>query len=262
MPEVSIILPSLRREAVLQRVQEFSLTNQRVDYEIIVVSPFAVKEDRVVDIYEDRPQGTIHAHNVAYKNSSGAYIVPWADDAVPTKNCIANILNFVKSHNDPFIASFRLKNRYGQELDQWSVYGKLYAGLSCVSRKTIGLVGGYYDGVYRGYWADPDMSLRVWQSGGKVEICPNAWAIMEHIVDKVREGNWSKYFDNDFDTFLNRWHGEFGRKLDRAKTQGNWTLINKPVCSTTKKVRRALISQLANVPYLRKIKQRLTKRLS
>ncbi len=42
MAEVSILLPSLRRDAVLLRIQEFSATNANVDYEIVVVSPFAI----------------------------------------------------------------------------------------------------------------------------------------------------------------------------------------------------------------------------
>ena len=65
MPEVSIILPSLRPEAVLQRIKEFSITNKDVDYEIVVVSPFTIKQDRVVHIYEEKQLVSRHTCNVA-----------------------------------------------------------------------------------------------------------------------------------------------------------------------------------------------------
>lgn len=224
MPEISIILPSLRPELVLQRIKEFYKTNRDSDYEIIVVSPFKVRGDRVVHIYERELAGTIHAHNVAYENSSGRYIVPWADDTSPTTGCLSNMLRFVKSRKEPFIGAFRIKDRRGGELSHWAVYGKLYAGFACFSKKTVELAGGYYDPVYKGYWADPDMCLRNWERGGKVEVYPNAWVVTENLVDGVVTNNLSKYFDKDAETFFNRWHGRLGKGMERT-----FEAVNKPI---------------------------------
>ncbi len=172
MPEVSIILPSLRPEAVLQRIKEFSITNKDVDYEIVVVSPFTIKQDRVVHIYEEKQLGTVHAHNIAYKNSSGEYVVWWADYTSPTTNCLSNMLSFIKGRKEPFIGSFSVKDGRGRKIPRLGVYGKLYACFGCASKNTINLIGGYFDSVYKCYWADPDMCLRAWQNGGKVKVCP------------------------------------------------------------------------------------------
>lgn len=255
MPEISITLPSLRPEATLQRVKEFSATNGDSDYELVIVSPFAIEGDRVVHIQEKEPRGTAFANDIAYKNASADYIVWWADDVVPTENCLANIVNFVKSKNEPFIASFRMKDRFGKEKPQWTIYGKLLAGFGCASRNTIDLIGGYFDTAYRSYWQDPDMCLRAWTRGGKVEVCPNAWVIMEHIFDQLRDDNWDKYQVEDTKTFLNRWHDTFGKGIDRDSVQKDWAVISKPVYSPLTKLRLQLISLLARVPYLVKIKR-------
>lgn len=229
MPEVSITLPSLRREAVLRMIKELSMTNGNVDYEIIVVSPFTVKEDRVVHIYEENALGNIHAANVAYENSSGKYIMTWCDDVFPTINCISDMLNFVKNENDPFIGSFKIRYRQGHEHPQFGVYDKLYACYGFCSRDTINLIGGYLDTVYKSHWADPDIALRTWEKGGKVKVCPNAYVIMDHIDDEVTRNNSKKYFDNDKITFLNRWHDKLGKGIDRNLVNNQWNIINKPI---------------------------------
>ncbi len=225
MPEISIILPSLRQEALFQRVREFSLACPDVDYEIIVVSPFEVKMDRVVHIFERDRKGCIHAHGLAYHHASGEYIVPWSDDASPTVGCLDNMLKFMKGKRDPFIASFRIKNKYHYELSPWRVYGRLYACWACVSRRTLDMVGGYYDPVFRSYWADPDLSLRVITKGGKIGTCRNTWVILQHINDKVRADNFDKYFKPDTDTFISRWHHQYGQGYDR----GEWKNFNTEV---------------------------------
>ncbi len=223
MPEVSITLPSLRPEAVLQRIKQFSMTNKGVDYEIIVVSPFPVKEERVIHVYEKEPSGNVPAHNIACKNSSGEYIVYWSDDIYPTANCLANMLRFVKSKEKPFIGAFRLR-RQGQEKTQWTVYGKLYAPIGCVSRKTLDLIGQYFDPVYRAYWADPDMCLRTWEKGGRVEVCPDALVEDANMMDEVRGKSWDRFFAKDTETFFNRWHDKLGKG-----TEKDWRRINRPI---------------------------------
>jgi len=260
LPEVSIILPSLRPDAVRQRIKEFAATNGDVDYEIIVVSPFILKEDRVVHIYEEKPLGTIHAHNIAYGRSSGEYIIPWSDDALPTPKCLSNMLTFVKSHRGPIIAAFRLKDKQGRELALWCVYGKPIAAWGCLSKKTINLIGGYYDTAYKSYWADPDMCLRAWGKRVKVKACPNAWVVMDHIMDSVRTDSWNKYLAQDTETFLNRWHNKLGKGIARSDVEKDWTIIVTDWHSTRQKLLSALYPKLARIPYLRKIKQTLTRR--
>lgn len=246
MSEISILLPSLRPQAVFRSIDEFLLTNPGVDYEIVVVSPFKVEGDRVIHIVEEKRQGVIQAMNQAYKRASGEHIVVWSDDASPENNCLQCMLDFVKSHDAPFIAGFRLRDIKGKELEQWSVYGKLYVGWLCASKKTFDAVGGLFDSRFKNYWADPDLSLRVWGKEGKVAVCQDAWIKVAQIDDKIKKDNLSAFFDADTEVFFNRWHDEFGKGLTR-----NWIDINLPVpCSIGGRIRAIL----RKAPYLRKIK--------
>ena len=197
---ISITLPSLRPKTVSKRIKEFA---SEKDYEIIVVSPFYVKD--AVYIYQD-PIGCVAAHALAYEHSKGDYIAFWADDTAPTPGCLSSMVDFVRGKGLR-IGSFRVKDRRGRELAQWSVNGKLYAGFGCASRETFEKVG-YFDPIYRSYFADPDLSMKVWQSGGRVEVCPSAWVITEGISDTVSVENNKRYFERDRKTFVSQW-GEF-----------------------------------------------------
>lgn len=233
MPEISIIMPSLRPDALSQTLGEFSITDKDSDYEIVVVSPFEVRnQDRVVHMYEEEPQGNNLANDIGYKNSSGQYIIAWSDDSSPTPNCLSNMLAFVKSKEEPFIGAFRVKDQLNQEHSNCCVYDKLYAAWGCASRNTVNMIGGHYDPIFKSHWSDPDMSLRVWAKGGKVEICPNAWVIKRYIEDEVHKSNYEKYFNKDMETFFNRWHNTLGSGIKR-----DFHSVNKPIFIGVKPIR-------------------------
>lgn len=224
MAELDILLPSLRRDAALQRIREFEQTSREVDYRIILVSPFAVNAPRVLHLEEREARGGIHALDTAYQHSTAPYIACWSDDASPTSLCLARMLEFVKRHDDPFVGGFRLRDRHEVEVEQRSVYGKLYVGWLLSSRRTLDLVGGFFDPVFRRFWADADLSMRVWTNGGCAEVCPDGWVVVEHIEDDVKTDGVVKHFESDAETFLNRWHERLG-----AGWEKKWTAINRPV---------------------------------
>jgi len=251
VPELSILLPSLRPDAVARKVKEFSETNTDVDYELIVVSPFDVQGDRVRHIPEKERNGVIYAINQAYAHSSARYIVLWSDDAIPEPGCLRNILNFVKQKPVPFLASFRRRGRDGKEHEQWAVYGKLYAGWLCADRETFNLVGGLFNPEYKNYWADPDLSLRVWEYKGEVLVCDDAWINVEQIDDQVKKDNLKSSFSKDTETFFSHWHD----KLGKGKSQ-DWERINVPVPHSLSGHIRSILRQ---IPFLRKTKSVLIK---
>lgn len=224
MAEISILLPSLRPEAVSRRVKEFSSTNGGVDYELIVISPFTVKGENVVHVQEVERKGVMHAITEGYKRVSGKYVVVWSDDASPEVDALRLMLDFVGREPAPFVAGFRLRDTRGKELEQWSVYGKLYVGWLCASKETIDLVGGLFDTSFKNYWADPDLSMRVWEKGGRAEVCRSAWITIEQINDHVKSENLRSSFDADTEVFFNKWHAKYGNGGKRV-----WTEINLPV---------------------------------
>jgi len=223
MPEISIILPSLREKLALETIKEFEITNKDFDYEIVIISPFPVKREKIVHVFEEKPQGVSIAYNAGYKCSSGKYICWWSDDAFPTKGCLLNMVNFLKTKKPPFIGAFGIKDKKGIEHPQWKAYGKLYACWGCASRETIEMVGGFFDPIYKCYFADPDLGLRVWEKGGRVEVCPDAWLISHGLMDKLREDNQIRYFEKDMNAFFDRWHDKFGKRIKK-----DFYIVNRP----------------------------------
>lgn len=251
MAELSILLPSLRPDAVQRKVEEFLSTNADVDYELVIVSPFDMRGERVVHVPETERRGVIHAINEAYRHAKGEYIVLWSDDATPENGCLRHMLDLVRTKEAPFLASFRRRDTSGKEAEQWAVYGKLYAGWLCASRRTFDLVGGLFEPSFKNYWADPDLSLRVWQKGGKVEVCRDAWIGVEQIDDQVKSENLSSSFDKDTEVFFDRWHSQFGKSSRKV-----WTEINLPVPHSVGGHVRAV---LRKIPLLRKLKRSASK---
>jgi len=242
--EVSVLLPSLRADAAARVIGELARTNPAADYEVIVVSPFEIDGHNVVHVNEPERRGVIHAVNQAYAAAAAEHVVVWSDDALPQHDCLRRIVDFVKSHDAPFVASFSRRGGNGKRAEQWSVYGKLYAGWLCTSRRTIAAAGGLFAPDYKNYWADPDFSLRVWTLGGTVEVCPTAWIIVEQIDDTVKAENLNTSFGADTDAFFERWHATWGHG-----SRTIWTDINKPIPHSLEGHLRAA---LRRVPYLQK----------
>lgn len=249
VPEVSILLPSLRPDAVALKVKQFQETNPDMDYELVVVSPFEIVGEKVVHVLETERRGVIHAINQAYTHAQGKFIVLWSDDATPEAGCLKAIIEFVKGKQTPFLASFRRRDIRGVEHEQWAVYGKLYAGWLCADRATFELVGGLFNPAYRNYWADPDLSLRVWENGGEVAVCREAWINVEQINDQVKSENLKSSFEIDTETFFGYWHS----KLGKGKRK-DWESINVAIPHSLTGHVRAL---LRRIPHLRKLKNYL-----
>jgi len=223
MPELSILLPSLRRDAARQRIEEFAQTNGDTDYEIVLVSPFDdLRGDRVVNVPEPEACGSVAGTITAYEHSSAPYLAYWSDDVSPTPRCLTRMLDFVKGKPAPFIGSFRVRDLAGREFPHRTVYGRLYADWGCLSRESIDEAGGFFDAGYRVYWADPDLSLRTWLNNGCVGICPDEWIERNDIADPLKESNRTCHFLQDAEVFLDRWHAQMGDGLKRA-----WYEVNK-----------------------------------
>lgn len=251
MPELSILLPSLRRNEVEKRIEEFSVTNPDIDYELIIVSPFPISGNKVVHLKEKEKKGVLFAMNEAYKIAEGDYIVAWSDDASPRENCLKNILDFIKQQpkDIPFVAGFAKEHPRGIGFGQWQVYNRLYVGWLCASKKTIETVGGFFDTTFKNYWGDPDFCLRVWEKGGKVEICTNAVIKINQINDEIKSGNMNSCFDKDTETFFNRWHEKLGKGRKKI-----WWQIN---CEVPNSLSDHIRAFLRNITYLKELKDKI-----
>lgn len=245
MPAISVLLPSVRQEAADRVISAFLSTQGDFDYEIVLVSPFSVDQPHVRHVPETERGGVVQAMNVALAAAAADYIVLWSDDAMPAQDCLRNIHRFVQDKPAPFVAGFNKREQSGRINEQWSVYAKLYVGWLCTSRETIGKVGNLLDPAFRNYWSDPDFCLRVWDAGGTVDICPDAWVEIVQIDDQVKVSNMGASFERDMNVFFDRWHQKLGRGRPKV-----WWRINTQIPNSAMGRVRAVLRQ---VPYLKEI---------
>ena len=221
MKEISILLPSLRPEAVARSIREFSETNSNVDYEIVVVSPFQVSGINTVWIKEEAPRGSVLATQIALRHASADYVMYFSDDVSPEPNCLRNMLDFLKYKKVPFIGAFKMLTPNGREIGPFGCYDKLYACYGCMSKDTIERLGSMFSIEYEYSWCDIDLSLRCWIVDGKVEICPNAFVVPRQINDEVYQNHRNLYWQQDVDTFLNKWHPILGKGYEKNPDKVN-----------------------------------------
>jgi len=217
---ISILLPSLREELLNKRVVEFALTNPTTQYQLVVVSPFEVKGPNVKWLKDVPPfKGSVRATNFALGSAIGEYIMYFSDDVSPTKDCLKNMIEFVKANEmgniNPFVGAFRMNRDNGAEIGPWGVFGYPYACYGVVSRASLLKLGNVlFNHNYLYSWVDCDLSMRVWDLGGKVEICENAIVIPKQVDDEVYRSHRTT-FNQDFNTFANKWHPKYGEGIPR-----------------------------------------------
>ncbi|MFC1921603.1 glycosyltransferase family 2 protein, partial [Chloroflexota bacterium] len=215
-PLVSIVLPSLRPIQLAECLASIHRYTVGIDYEVVVISPFNIDpHPNVVYVKEDKPEGVYRAVARGYERAEGEYIIHIPDDCWVTPNWLTNMISFMKPHDDEiFIGSFRRFNVKEERVEQGH-YGKLIAPFICIRRDKVYLVGSLMDCHYRSFWGDPDLSLRVWHNGGRVETCPDAWIYYpDRRVDKTYESSYNNYFTRDKEAFISRWYPIFGRPVD------------------------------------------------
>lgn len=217
---ISILIPSLRETLLRQKITEFAFTNPTTRYEIVVVSPFEIKESNVIWIKDSAPfRGSVKATNQALGSARGEYVMYFSDDVSPTKDCLKNMTEFLKSREmsniNPFVGAFRMNKPNGSQIGPFKVFNKLYACYGCISRKSLLKLNNIlFKGNFLYSWCDCDFSLRVWELGGKVEVCQNAIVIPKQIEDEIYL-NHRKTFNNDFEIFANLWYPKLGQNIAR-----------------------------------------------
>ncbi|HEX4056018.1 MAG TPA: glycosyltransferase [Tepidisphaeraceae bacterium] len=193
MYDLSIIIPTCNRADLLQR----SLQNLREEvscsFEIIVVD--GASEDRTPKVLaeagksmgrrlrvirEKRRDGFVRAANRGFRAAVGRNMIWLNDDARPLPGTLDDAVRQIDSA-DPQVAFLAMFHRYasqkniayhahhnGREYRLCHVRGTLYANFP-IGRREIYRHLGYFDERFYFYAADPDLSLKAWQAGLRIE---------------------------------------------------------------------------------------------
>lgn len=217
-PDISVILPSLRPEKARKCIDSIAETSEGVNYEVVVVSPLNMSElllgcqgyHRIKFVHEEKKEGSCKANTLGYENAAGKYVFAMADDQRLGQDCLKNLIGFMRPHDQEiFLAGARCCGVYGAA-PECKTYGFYYAFNPCIRRDLVQPVGGFYDPYYKSYYGDPDLSMRVWHHGGRVELCPDAWVEFHNEFDDLDFESHDDYAERDFKAFFERWHPIYG----------------------------------------------------
>lgn len=226
-PDISVILPTLRPDKTRKCIERITETSDGVNYEVVVVSPLNMREllagckgyDRIKFVKEDKKEGSCKANTIGYENASGKYIFAIADDHFLGQDCLKNLLKFMQLHDSEiFLAGARCYGVYGAGAEH-KAYGFYYAYNPCIRRDLVDKVGGFYDPYYKCYYGDPDLAMRVWHKGGKVELCLDAWVEFHNELDCLDLESHENNAERDFNAFFKRWHPIYGHLAKSSKEE-------------------------------------------
>jgi GT2 family glycosyltransferase len=202
--KVSIVIPSLR-PAYINRLAKHFKDTMKVEYKLIVISTFDIED--VTLVKEDEPKGIYKAVEQGMQFVDGDFILHMPDDSMPIPGAIENMIEFSKGHKGLFLGNFLSFDRSTRfHYEQGSYYDKLFAFCPFIRTKDLDKIDGILmDTYYNSFYGDPDLSLRVWDKGGVVATCPNAWMEIYSPMDELKTDNLAKYEKEDEEKFKTRW---------------------------------------------------------
>ena len=219
MIDLSIVVPTCNRAALLETALRTITRQTQCSYEIIVVDgastdhtaavlePFAARlGERMTIFREPVRRGFVRAANLGLRAARGRNLCWINDDARPVADAIDAAVAAVDASPADVLAMFHRwhseKNLAyqmdsgGRTFSLCHVRGTLYANFPIARRTTFERLG-FLDARYRFCGADPDFSLAAWNTG--VAVRP-AWGVCldhdEHADDRRAEDSPAMAADN------------------------------------------------------------------
>lgn len=207
-PIVSVLLPTIRPDLFRIRMQEYARLDVPGPCEVIVVTDLYDLEASSpcpwlsVTKYIQPRGGNVPATNLAFEHAAGRYVIATNDEVEFDRQILTALVAAGEAAGERALLS-------GTQTPYCSndYYGVFFANCP-FGRKSFfqSLDGGFFDPVYRCFYADPDLALRCDALGISVTKVPEA-RCTHHCV-KDAEGHVSNrraYYAQDRGTFEHRW---------------------------------------------------------
>jgi GT2 family glycosyltransferase len=202
MFDLSIVIPTVNRAELLNRNLIALRDGVSCSHEIIVVDGASeddtpnvlnrAKEylgDRLTVIREAKREGFVRAANKGFRAAAGRNLMWLNDDSIPVPGALDQALQQIDAAGNDvaFLAMFHhwhsMRNIAYETVHGGRLYrlchirGTLYANFPIGRRETFEKLG-WFDERYFLYAADPDLSLKAWNAGMRIE--PAYGVIIEH----------------------------------------------------------------------------------
>jgi hypothetical protein len=209
-PKISFIAPS-HRTHLWKSWCDSVITN--LDWEAIFVSDVEPKSEEIPNIpnfkYIISPVKPAQCFEIAYRNSTGDFMVWCGDDVMFSAYALDQAYNFYKSFYDYKVMSIFRFYEDGHEATQyhtlpWDDKVQL-ACTALINKKVIDEVGGLADCTFvTGHW-DADLMMRIYANGGHGYVNPLACAYEPHIAFHKKEANFAECWRNELAYFTQLW---------------------------------------------------------
>jgi hypothetical protein len=223
IPKITFIAPS-HRTHLWKQWYDSVVTN--LDWEAIFVTDVTPKDDEIPNDSEHfkyiiSPVKPCQCFEIAYRQSSGDYIVWCGDDVMFSPYALDHAYNFHASFHDHKVISII---RFFEDGKEATSHHKLRdddsVQLACtalISKKAIEEVGGLADiNFVAGHW-DADLMMRIYANGGRGFICPLACAYEPHLAFHKHEENFAPVWQKELNYFMSLWRPNNKTIWQRAK---------------------------------------------
>ena len=202
MYDLSIIIPTVNRASLLERNLLSLIDGVRCWFEVIVVDGASEDDtgevlerarqslgERLTIIREERREGFVKAANKGFRAATGRNMTWLNDDAWALPGALDNAVAQIDcaSADVAFLAMFHrwhsTRNVAYETMHEEQIYrlchvrGTLYANFAMGRRLAYERLS-YFDERYFLYAADPDLSLKAWHAGMRIE--PAYGSIIDH----------------------------------------------------------------------------------
>lgn len=207
MPEISVLLPTIRPHLVSRALSCVSSAARGVPHEVVVVADFenpGISDFWLTWIVRPR-RGVVNAANTAALAARGRFIFLFNDESVMDPECLTRLYERASVDHDALHHPLHLP-----EFD-FRYYGVPFAPFVFAHRTLLAQLGGLLDPAYVSFYADPDLGMRAHAAG--VRVITVKEAVLRHCNehDDAHRQLVNENLLRDRATFRARWDhlGEF-----------------------------------------------------
>lgn len=211
---ISVLLPTVRPHLIERCFGSIRSAAGRVPYEVVIVADFAPFDLAGFDITElerctwmmREREGVVVAVNQACTMARGTHWFLFNDESVLDEGALEMLYHAAMREPRTLLGPRHLPPF------RFQYYGLPFQPFPFASRELFDELGGVLDPAYKGFYADPDLSMRAHARGIPIKVVEEAVIRHHNHHDDPHACSVVQYLDQDRQTFRSRWDhlGTFG----------------------------------------------------
>lgn len=154
---ISVILPTIRPALVGAVLASVPAAANGLPVEVIVVADFESTGHRPWIVRERG--GVMDAIKAGYDAATGEWITVTNDETLYAPGCLERLWLEACAHPDAIVGPVHFP------FFRFEYYGRRFEPYPFARRDVFERLGGMFDTAYRGFYADPDLSMRAYAAG-------------------------------------------------------------------------------------------------